>query len=70
MLKILKYYRKSSLYLKPSLENFSVKAPHQQKSFIMDNTMVGQKLLSGSIMSLNSYFHLTPEELYIEDITP
>lgn len=61
-----------SLYLKPNGKFFCQSLLHQEKSFVMDNTSwLGRNFYtSGSIISLNSYFHLTPKELYIEDITP
>lgn len=45
---------------------------HQSASFFMDsNSWMGRNFFTGgSIISLNSYFHLTPPELYLSEVVP
>lgn len=45
---------------------------HQSSSYLLDaDSWMGRNFFTGgSILSLNSYFHLTPPELYIADVLP
>ena len=44
---------------------------HQTCSYVMGDTWMGRNFFTaGSILSLNSYFHLTPPELHIIDMSP
>ena len=45
---------------------------HQSASFFLDNnSWMGRNFFTGgSILSLNSYFHLAPPELYLKEVVP
>lgn len=58
--------------LKPGSKFFVQSLLHQSSSYLVDDgSWMGRNFFTaGSILSLNSYFHLTPPELYITDMIP
>jgi cyclopropane-fatty-acyl-phospholipid synthase len=61
-----------ALRLKPGAKLFVQSLLHQTASYLMDsNSWMGRNFFTGgSILSLNSYFHLTPPELTLSRVIP
>lgn len=61
-----------AMRLKPGGKFFVHSLLHQSASFVMDaDSWMGRNFYTGgSIISLNSYFHLAPPELYISECIP
>jgi cyclopropane-fatty-acyl-phospholipid synthase len=58
--------------LKPGSKFFVQSLLHQSSSYLLDDgSWMGRNFFTaGSILSLNSYFHLSPPELYISEMIP
>lgn len=57
--------------LKPGGKLFVQSLLHQTCSYVMGDTWMGRNFFTaGSILALNSYFHLAPPELYISEMQP
>jgi len=60
-----------SLRLKPGATLFVHSLLHQSSSYLMGDTWMGRNFFTGgSILALNSYYHLAPPSLYLEDVQP
>lgn len=64
--------RAVALRLKPGAKFFVQSLLHQSASYLMDDeSWMGRNFFSGgSILSLNSYFHLIPPTLYLAEVEP
>ena len=58
--------------LKPGAKFFVHSLLHQSCSYLLDQTSwMGRNFFTGgSILALNSYYHLAPPELYLAEVTP
>jgi len=57
--------------LKPGGRLFVQSLLHQTASYVMGDTWMGRNFYTaGSILGLNSYFHLAPPELYVAEMSP
>ena len=61
-----------ALRLKPNAKLFCHSLLHQSSSYLVEtDSWMGRNFFTGgSILSLNSYFHLAPPSLYIAEMTP
>jgi cyclopropane-fatty-acyl-phospholipid synthase len=61
-----------ALRLRPGAKLFVHSLLHQSASYFMDSSSwMGRNFFTGgSIIALNSYFHLAPPELYLRDVIP
>jgi len=61
-----------ALRLKPNAKFFVQSLLHQSASYLLDSdSWMGRNFFTGgSIIALNSYFHLAPAELYLADVVP
>jgi len=62
----------TALRLKPGAKFFVHSLLHQSSSYLMDvDSWMGRNFFTGgSILSLNSYFHLMPDSLVMRDVVP
>ena len=61
-----------ALRLRPDAKFFVQSLLHQSASYLLDNdSWMGRNFFTGgSIIALNSYFHLAPADLYLADVIP
>jgi len=62
----------TALRLKPGAKLFVHSLLHQSSSYLLtSDTWMGRNFFTGgSIMSLNSYYHLLPDSLVLRDVRP